>query len=171
MQSIAHRVIRFSIVGRQIPWKSMASCCSHGSCSTTGSPVWGRNRIGCLEKNVADRRRHERFRIKGKALAYYRSRSPKIGEIIDIGSGGLAFSYIGSAELPKNTFELEVIFPDSTDYLDRLPCSSVSDCETAGEGCGEVGKRRCSVRFGELDKDQKDKIASLIESYCWRVEK
>lgn len=120
---------------------------------------------------MADRRRHERFRIKGKALAYYRSRSPKIGEIIDIGSGGLAFSYIGSAELPKNTFELEVIFPDSTDYLDRLPCSSVSDCETAGEGCGEVGKRRCSVRFGELDKDQKDKIASLIESYCWRVEK
>ena len=120
---------------------------------------------------MAERRKHERFKIKGKALAYYRTHSPKIGEIIDIGGGGLAFSYIGSAELPNSSFELEVMFPDRTDYLDRLPCSAVSDCEMAPETCGRAKTRRCGVRFGELDERQKAKIISLIESYCWRVEK
>jgi len=123
------------------------------------------------EEDLADRRRHERFRIKGKALAYYRTHSPKIGEIIDIGCGGLAFFYIGSAELPNSSFELEVMFPDRTDYLDRLPCSAVSDSKMDTETCGGAGTRRCGVRFGELDERQKAKIASLIESYCWRVEK
>jgi hypothetical protein len=120
---------------------------------------------------LADRRRYERYRIKGKALAYYRTHSPKIGEIIDIGSGGLAFSYIGSAELPNSSFDLEVMFPDRTDYLERLPCSAVSDCQLAAETCGRAGTRRCGVQFGKLNDRQKAKIASLIESYCWRVEK
>jgi len=109
--------------------------------------------------------------IKGKALAYYRTHSPKIGEIIDIGLGGLAFSYIGSAELPNSSFQLEVMFPDRTDYLDELPCSAVSDSEIDTDTQQRAGKRRCSVRFGELDERQKAKIASLIESYCWRVDR
>jgi hypothetical protein len=120
---------------------------------------------------LADRRRDERYIIKGKALAYYRTHSPKIGEIIDIGSGGLAFSYIGSAELPNSSFDLEVMFPDRTDYLDGLPCMAVSDSEIGSCTSGRAGTRRCSVQFGELTKGQKAKIASLIENYCWRAKK
>jgi hypothetical protein len=126
----------------------------------------------CPEERLADRRRHERFRLKGKALAYYRTHSPKIGEIMDIGSGGLAFSYMGSSELPNSTFELEIMFPDRTDYLDALPCKAVSDLVVDG-GTGQcaAGTRRCGVRFGDLTKDQKSKLASLIENYCWRIKK
>ena len=120
---------------------------------------------------MADRRKHERFRIKGKALAYYRTHSPKIGEIMDIGSGGLAFSYMGSAELPNSTFELEIMFPDRTDYLDALPCKAVSD-RMAESGAGEcTGTRRCGVLFGELTDDQRAKLERLIHGFCWRVTK
>jgi hypothetical protein len=123
------------------------------------------------EEKLADRRRHERFRIKGKALAYYRTHSPKIGEIMDIGSGGLAFSYMGSAELPNSTFDLEIMFPDRTDYLDALPCKAVSDRMAESETGERTGTRRCGVRFGDLTEAQETKIASLIENNCWRVEK
>ena len=120
---------------------------------------------------MADRRKYARYRIRGKALAYYRTHSPKIGEIMDIGNGGLAFSYMGSAELPDSTFNLEIVFPDRTDYLDRLPCKAVSDCIVMGERGESSGTRRCGVRFGDLTKAQKVKITTLIENYCWRVEK
>ena len=123
------------------------------------------------EEELAERRRHERFRIKGKALAYYRTHSPKIGEIMDIGSGGLAFSYMGSAELANSAFKLEIMFPDRTDYLDELPCEAVSDCMVDSRTGDCAGTRRCGVRFGDLTKVQEAKIASLIENNCWRVNK
>lgn len=172
MQLIAHHMIRFSLARGPTSLKNLALGCLHASCKDIGRSTCRPSQIACyVEENLADRRRHERFRIKGKALAYYRTHSPKIGEIIDIGCGGLAFSYIGSAEPSNSSFDLDVMFPDRTDYLDRLPCSAVSDCQMDTDTCGCAGSRRCGVQFGDLDERQKAKITSLIDSYCWRVEK
>lgn len=119
-------------------------------------------------KNTLDERRQDdRFKIDGKAIAYYRTHSPKVAEIVDIGRGGLSLSYVGSAELPDSCFELEIVFPDRTDYVDGLPCQAVSDSEIDPG----TGTRRCCVRFGELTNHQRDKIQSLIENFCWRAVK
>ena len=78
---------------------------------------------------MAERRQHERLEIKGKALAYYRTHSPKVAEIIDISQQGLAFSYVGSTELPNSSFDIDIVFPDKTDYVEAVPCQYISDCE------------------------------------------
>jgi hypothetical protein len=65
-------------------------------------------------EKMAERRQHERLEIKGKALASYRTHSPKVAEIIDISQQGLAFSYVGSTESPNSSFEIDILFPDRT---------------------------------------------------------
>ena len=118
---------------------------------------------------MVDRRQHKRFQINGKALAYYRTHSPKVAEVIDLNNRGLSFSYIGSAEPTNSAFELDIMFPDRTDYVDGLPCKTVSD-RKIDEGKEDYsGTRRCSVRFGELTGKQLAKIESLIENFCWTV--
>ena len=120
---------------------------------------------------MAERRKHERLKIKGKALASYRTHSPKVAEIIDISEQGLSFSYIGSTEPPNSSFEMDIIFPDSTDYVEGISCRSVSDCESDSETDDCIGTRRCGVQFDELTDDQRAKIQRLIHGFCWRVTK
>ena len=120
---------------------------------------------------MAERRKYERLKIKGKAVAYYKTHSPKVAEIIDISQQGLAFSYVGSTEPPNSSFEIDIVFPDRTDYVEGISCRSVSDCEIAS-GTGDcIGTRRCGVQFGELTDDQRAKIQRLINGFCWRVTK
>lgn len=104
-------------------------------------------------------------------LASYRTHSPKVAEIIDISKQGLAFSYVGSTESPNSAFEIDIVFPDRTDYVEGISCPSISDCEI-DPGTGDcIGTRRCSVQFGGLTDNRRSKIKCLIHNFCWRVTK
>jgi len=113
-----------------------------------------------------ERRRHRRFKVDGRAIAYYRTNSPKVAEIIDISPGGVALSHVGGAEAPDSRFELEIVFPDRTDYVDRIPCVAVSDCRIDSES----RTRRCGASFGKLTGQQQAKIQTFIDTFCWRAD-
>ena len=120
---------------------------------------------------MAERRIYERLKIKGKAVAYYKTHSPKVAEIIDISENGLAFSYTGSRELPGSSFEIDIVFPDRTDYVEGIPSRYIADCEI-DPGTGDcIGTRRCSVQFGEITDDQRAKLECLMHNFCWRISK
>ena len=123
------------------------------------------------ERDLAERRQHERFRINGRAFVYYETHAPKIAEITDISTDGVAFSYVGSAESVNQQIKLEMILPDSTRFLEKLPGKTISDCQIDSGMDASLGTRRCSVQFGDLTKDQRGKIACFIKDYCWRVSK
>ena len=128
--------------------------------------------IGCRpEMELVNRRKYKRFKIDGRAFAYYETRSPKIAEITDISIEGVAFSYVGIAEKVNQPFELEIILPDSTRLMEKLPCRTVSDCKLVSGMDDGRGTRRCSVQFSDLTDDQRVKIEDFIENYCWRVSK
>lgn len=120
---------------------------------------------------MTDRRQHERFRINGRAFVYYETHAPKIAEITDISAGGVAFFYFGSAETVNQGLSLEVILPDSTRFMEKLPCKTISDYQIDFDMDESLGKRRCSVEFEPLTNDQRAKIQCFINSYCWRVSK
>jgi hypothetical protein len=109
--------------------------------------------------------------VDGRVFAYYETHSPKIAEITDIGVGGVAFSYTGNPEVLNENLELEMILPDSTRFMEKLPCRTVSDAEIAAGSDGGVRLRRCGVRFENLTDGQKDKINCFIENYCWQASK
>jgi hypothetical protein len=49
-------------------------------------------------KKVVEKRKHKRFRSKDLAYAAFGSKAMKIGQIIDISLGGLAFQYIADGD-------------------------------------------------------------------------
>lgn len=114
-----------------------------------------------------ERRRHRRFKVHGPAIAYYRTSSPKVAEVIDISAGGVALSHVGGPEAPDSRFQLEIVFPDRTDYVDNIPCVAVADCRM------DPGSRtrRCGASFGQLTGRQQAKIRAFIETFCWRTER
>jgi len=120
---------------------------------------------------VKDRRQHQRFKVEGRVFAYYETHSPKIAEIADIGKGGVAFSYTGVPEALNEDLNLEMILPDSTRFMEKLPCRTVSDAEIVSGSDGGLRTRRCSVRFEGLTESQKAKIDCFIDDYCWHVSK
>jgi len=120
---------------------------------------------------LTDRRQHERFRINGRAFVYYETHAPKIAEIIDISNGGIAFSYVGGAETVNQKLSLEIILPDSTRFMEKLPCKTITDCQIDPGMDASLGKRRCSVQFENLSDDQRAKIDCFMNDYCWRASK
>ena len=120
---------------------------------------------------MKERRQHKRFKVEGRVFAYYETYSPRIAEIADIGKGGAAFSYTGIPEAVNQGLELEMILPDSTRFMEKLPCRTVSDAEVVSGADGSPGKRRCGVRFEGLTEDQKARIDCFIDNYCWHVSK
>ncbi len=127
-------------------------------------------------KELVERREHKRFSAQGGAFAVLRPHFYKRGQIVDVGTGGLAFRYTTSIEQPCEPFELDIsldIF--SPDYhtsganvsfsLSDLPIKIISDFEIARIPFGSIAQRRCGVQFEKLTYDQKSKIEYFIEKY------
>ena len=109
---------------------------------------------------IKERRQHRRHRVKENVFTCCRMHSPKVAEIVDISEGGLAFSYVGKAGSSDEFLELDIVFPDGTDYIDKVPCKTVSDRAVGAD------KRRCGAIFGKLTGDHRAKLDYFIRHYC-----
>ena len=115
--------------------------------------------------NRLERRQYERYQVNENVFTCCRLRSPKVAEVVDISEGGLAFSYVGKVG-PSNEFlELDIVFPDGTDYISKVPCETVSE-RALGEN-----RRRCGAVFGKLTRDHRAKINFFIQNYCSSISK
>jgi len=119
-----------------------------------------------------ERRQHERFRVEDGSLAMLWPASSKIGQIVDIGMGGLAFRYTAQSK-PKNSFaelesEIELICNRHRFKSDALPIETVSDLEI--DGCGgdlyPREQRRRGFKFGPLTDEQKSQVQLFIQRHC-----
>jgi hypothetical protein len=81
-------------------------------------------------REPVERRKHRRFQPQEGAFVTLRLPGSKLGEIIDISAGGLAFRYIDIGERPEGSFELDIFFKETAFHLEKVPAKSVSDLET-----------------------------------------
>ena len=112
---------------------------------------------------VVERRRHKRFQAEEGAYAAVRPQYDKIGQIIDVSRGGLAFRYMVSDSQGGVSPELDVFLIGDSFHLDRVPFRIVSDegiPERLSPGTQEM--RRCGVEFGELTQMQILKLQEFI---------
>jgi len=107
-----------------------------------------------------ERRKYRRFKVNGNVLACCRPYSPKVAEVIDVSTAGMAFSYVGREGSANDLIELDIVFPDGTDYVSKVPCETISDADM-GEGV-----RRSGARFVELNEEQRAKLDFFIQNYC-----
>jgi len=120
-------------------------------------------------KEVVEQRRHARFRVP--VLSAYvmlprpGPRSPIVGNIVDIGMGGVSFCYITRDERPYSSSHLHILLPDRSFLLDSMPVRTVSsDFQLEHQTPVNISTRRCGVTFGDLTDDQKWDLTYFIRT-------
>jgi hypothetical protein len=81
-----------------------------------------------FEGNV-HKTKHRRFLAQDGAFVELRDHRGKIGEIIDVSKGGLAFHYIDIGDRPKGSLELDIFLKQVGFRLEKLPAKTVFDVE------------------------------------------
>jgi hypothetical protein len=121
-------------------------------------------------KELLEQRRHARFRVP--LLSAYvvlprrGPRSPIVGNIVDIGIGGVSFRYIAGDERPHKSAFLDILLPDRSFHLDNMPVRTVSsDFPVDNETPVCFSARRCGVTFGDLTDDQKSDLTYFIRTH------
>ena len=113
-----------------------------------------------------ERRKYTRFRAKDGALIEVRSHRGRLGEIIDISKGGLAFRYIDIGDRPKGSFELDIFLKEKGFRLERVPARTISDLKmTKYFPYSSTKTRRQGVQFGDLTQTQISKLDHFIKNY------
>lgn len=114
-------------------------------------------------KEIVERRRHTRFQVPKSAFVGFGPYDAKVGQVIDVSTGGLAFRYVGTEE-PSNG-ELSIFLAERDFYVGQIPFRTVSDFETAGRTPStSVALRRSGVRFGKLTDHQTSQLEHFLHS-------
>ena len=116
-------------------------------------------------KEWVERRKHKRFHIPRVAFVALAPVNTKLGQVIDISMGGLAFRYIGGKKPSKRSTELR-IFTDNDFCLDEVPFETISDFETYQIPFTSIIMRRSGVHFGQLTQNQRSRLEYFIQKHA-----
>lgn len=116
-------------------------------------------------KNLVERRKHERMEVRDGAFVLLGPDSTKLGRMIDISLGGLAFSHMARERLSNALFELDMFIIDGDFYLEQIPFETISDFKTVENPFSSITMRRSGVRFGALTRDQLSLLENFIQNH------
>ena len=121
-------------------------------------------------EKLFERRKHKRFRVPLNTYALLNDQVSKLGRVLDISKGGLAFRYISIGKELKEEFQLDLISAQVNPGLNGLPVKVVSEIEIASETPSRaVTLSRASVQFEELMDEQADWLERFIQA-CSQTE-
>ena len=113
-------------------------------------------------KRRTDLRKHERLRAQDGAFVDLRMSPAKVGKIVDISRGGLAFRYILVGEGLKESFELDLYSRHNDFRMEKVQVKTIWDRETAGELSFSTRMRLRGVQFGKLTQNQFSEIERFL---------
>jgi hypothetical protein len=122
------------------------------------------------KEEPVERRRHERFKVEKIAFAVLRNRVSKLGQIIDISRGGLAFHYIANQEWPEVSSELDILLASNNGFcLERLKFKTISDFKIANKSpYSSITVRRRGVQFEALTEHQTSHLLDFLRKHTVR---
>jgi len=123
------------------------------------------------KKEFAERRKHERFKVKNGAIAIVNptnalAANQKHCQILNISRGGLALRYIIRDGESNESVELDVLFMQDIcfTFLKRLPFKSAWISHTASETyLSKLRIEQQGVEFGEMTPQQKSQLDRFLE--------
>jgi hypothetical protein len=113
-------------------------------------------------KKPTDLRKYKRLRAQNGAFVDLRISPIKVGEIVDISRGGLAFRYLDVGERPKESFELDMYSTHNDFRTGKVPVKTIWDRETAGELGFFTKTRLRGVQFGKLTQNQFSELKRFV---------
>ena len=118
------------------------------------------------EKKFVERRQLRRYKVKQGAFAAMMPLSNKLGQIIDLGKGGLSFHYIHVDDGSNEGSELDIFVSNKEFYLPKLPVKNVSDVRVPNKiPNNPIVIRRHGVQFKELTPEQTSMLDSFMHRY------
>lgn len=120
-------------------------------------------------KEIDYQRRWARFRVPSDS-AYtvfkcHRFRPSLMGNIVDIGLGGLSFRYIADEKCSSRSSQIDILLTDGSFHLNKVQVKTISDFEIDGETPVGFEARQCGVQFGDLTDNQKSDLRYFIQTH------
>jgi hypothetical protein len=117
-------------------------------------------------KEFINRRKNKRFKVPNDAFAVLRPHSAKIGQILNMSTGGLAFNYIDKGKDECNSKLMDIFLAEDGFYMDKLPVRTVfaEKINPFYNDGSSITINRCRVQFGELSQKQIAKMKCFIPS-------
>ena len=117
-----------------------------------------RNRI------LEERRAHKRFLAKDGTYAIFGKHSKKLGQVVDISNGGVAFRYNDDENRSRGLFEVGIMVSDDTDLDGEMLFNAriIADFEISPGTKYFMPLRQGHVEFVELTEEQKAILSQLI---------
>ncbi|MEE8430625.1 MAG: hypothetical protein V3S16_05200 [Candidatus Desulfatibia sp.] len=121
-------------------------------------------------KDFIERRKRDRFKLRGGAFASVKSdHYKKIGPIRDINRDGFAFRYIGQEEQICGPLKVDILYSGSGLYVRKIKSKAIADFKTDKKLLSNsLAIRQCCVQFGELTEDQTAHLENFIKKYGHR---
>jgi len=113
-------------------------------------------------KRRTDLRKYKRLRAQNGAFVDLRISPIKVGKIVDISRGGLAFRYLDVGEGLKELFELDMYSRLNDFRMEKVPVKTIWDRETTGELSFSARTRLRGVQFGKLTQNQFSELERFL---------
>ena len=113
----------------------------------------------------AERREHERYAARDDVVAALRSSlKSKVGLVMNVSRGGLAFRYVESTDMVAEPLELDLKLGETGVNLKGVPVKLVNDTSMANEfSFSLIPLRKCSLQFGQMTREQTSKLELLLQ--------
>jgi len=120
--------------------------------------------------NADERRKYKRFRPKQVTFVALGPLSNRLGNLLDIGPGGLRFEYVsetdnpGVTKIPVPDEKVDIFISQEKYYLIDVPCKLIYDTEIRRGFRFPLGLkyRNCGLRFGKLNARQYEKLKNYF---------
>ena len=114
----------------------------------------------------AERRQYKRFRSKEGTYAVLSGPVSKMGQILDISRGGLAFRYIDIGDRPRESCVLDILREENAFRLENVTFRIISDLDASKDfPFSTIPMRRCGGQLTGLSDRQIHDLEYLIESF------
>ena len=116
---------------------------------------------------LVERRQTKRYKVREGAFAVLMPDANKLGQIFDLGKGGLSFLYIDTGVMSDKSSELDIYVTGNKFYLPALPVHIVSEIIIPNKiPINPIVMRRQGIQFGELTSEQTAALDAFIKSYA-----
>ena len=110
----------------------------------------------------AERRKHKRHRAQVGAFVDIRIGRIKVGKIVDISRGGLAFRYIADREHLKEEFDLDMYSRDNDFRMEYVPVKTIWDRGSRPGLSFSTRTRLRGLQFGKLAQTQFSQLERFL---------
>ena len=118
-------------------------------------------------KEIIERRSNERYQVRQGVYALLKNGSSRLGQIINISTGGLAFMYIKHEEPFGEPVEVDIFISGDGYFMKGIPCKRISDIHIDNYvPFSTFEMRQLGIRFGEMSQEQASRLDALIKKYA-----